>query len=410
VCCADFYFLSALPPFLFIHLAMASRSGLSVASSSPVLPVPPPSTASWSFVHLRQQRLVSALGEAEKRCQLVCDKLERLGWQNPNKRGPNMEGAEWVSLAKRQQALLQNICAARERAKVASHRLGLTSAPHAESVALPQLARRVPSHFNNQQLRALLQEETVQEHVAPMYPLTKLLALVVVRDLHRFTSSGAIRCTDESAVLSNKAGAAATAAVAASVGSCSVASATVAAVFSPSHSIAASSSPATVSPSVPSVNLAHLTLEQLLQRLLWALCRTKLTAIQTAHLLREGMQLCKLSLNLDKDSRILMNEEPYLLSSSDAASLPDNVAPSAALTASCAAFHAKQSRSWFSSGVSPFANYHFSKPPAALKEAQRIPCPRCRRPCSLYCAFCLVTTLPEHLRIPEVRLPLQVDM
>jgi hypothetical protein len=305
------------------------------------------------------------------------------------------QGAEWVALALRQQTLLQNICAVKDRMKRTGHRLGMTSAPHAESVAAPQLGRRVPSHFNNMQLRNLLRQPAPSatgqsasaranfDDSTPLYPLNKLLVLVIVRDLQRFIITGANRGIDEATVQTAKANAASSSAPA-----------------------AASSSSAAVAP-VDHANddLSALSLEALMQRLVLRLCGIVLDDAQTAKLLREGLQLAILSLQLDKESRTILNEEAYLLAPG-----VDNLAPSAALSAAKAAFHDKQARSWFSSGVSPFAHFNFSRPPAALAEATRVPCPQCRRPASLYCPFCLLPTLPPELQIPPVRLPMQVDM
>ena len=311
------------------------------------------------------------------------------------------QGAEWVALALRQQTLLQNICAVKDRMKRTGHRLGMTSAPHAESVAAPQLARRVPSHFNNTQLRTLLRQPAPSaagqsaranfDDSTPLYPLSKLLVLVIVRDLQRFIITGANRGIDEATAQTAKANAASP----------------VKASAASSAPAAASSSSAVVAP-VDHANdddLSALSLEALMQRLVLRLCGIVLDDAQTAKLLREGLQLAILSLQLDKESRTILNEEAYLLAPG-----VDNLAPSAALSAAKAAFHDKQARSWFSSGVSPFAHFNFSRPPAALAEATRVPCPQCRRPASLYCPFCLLPTLPPELQIPPVRLPMQVDM
>jgi hypothetical protein len=65
----------------------AAQSGLAQASSVPSALA----TTTWSDLHRRQQRLVSGLGEAERRIATVTAKLERLGWDNPNKRGPQMQ-------------------------------------------------------------------------------------------------------------------------------------------------------------------------------------------------------------------------------------------------------------------------------------------------------------------------------
>jgi hypothetical protein len=65
----------------------AAQSGLSHATAvSAAL-----ATSTWSDLHRRQQRLVSGLGEAERRIAVVTAKLEGLGWNNPNKRGPQMQ-------------------------------------------------------------------------------------------------------------------------------------------------------------------------------------------------------------------------------------------------------------------------------------------------------------------------------
>lgn len=65
----------------------AAQSGLSHSTAvSAAL-----ATSTWSDLHRRQQRLVSGLGEAERRIAIVTAKLEGLGWANPNKRGPQMQ-------------------------------------------------------------------------------------------------------------------------------------------------------------------------------------------------------------------------------------------------------------------------------------------------------------------------------
>lgn len=334
--------------------------------------------------------MVSAIGEVERRILHITQKLERMGWQNPHKSGPKMEGPEWVALNQRQQKLLQAICAVRERVEAAGHRLGLTSAPHSESVAAPQLARKVPSHFNNVQLRTLLREAAApasassSSRATPLYPLNKLLVLVMVRDLQRFISSGGNSGNDEATILAAKSAAASSAAGAAASSSSS-AIATAASASSDEE------------------DLSGLSLAQLLTRLVHRLCCIDLQPEGVAQLLAEGPKLAVLSLQIDKDTRLILNEEPYVLGA-------DNLAPSAAFTTSSQAFHAKQSRSWFSSGVSPFASFQFTRDPKQLGDAERVPCRRCQKPSSLYCPFCLLPTLPPSLAIPPVHLPMSVDI
>ena len=288
-----------------------------------------------------------------------------------------------MTLALRQQALLQGICAVRERIKAAGHQLGLTSAPHTESVAAPQLARKVPSHLNNMQLRALLCEAGASDGInaTPLYPLSKLLVLVIVRDLQRFISSGANCGHDESTALAAKANTGAAAAAAASAFATSI------------------------SPSSAEDDLSTLSLAALLHRLVRRVCCIDLSAASVAQMLLDGPRLATLSLQVDKETRVILNEEPYDLSPG-----VDNLAPSAAFTQSSQAFHAKQSRSWFASGVSPFAHFQFTRPPAGLGEAERVLCPQCQKPSALYCPYCLLPTLPPALQIPPVRLPMHVDI
>jgi hypothetical protein len=367
-----------------------------------------------------------------------------------------------------------SICATRDRFRRAGHALGLFhSAPLEEATAAPQLNRRVPSHFNNQQLRALLQRETddaSESSPPPLYPLSKLLVMIAVRDLQRFISSHAHRGLDEASVLATKEKSAsppvAVAATAAGMDSTSAASSARSAAAASSSAVAtaaaASSAPTSSPPSATAAAAAHLSqqtppeafvplpsllassedlsslsLEAMLARLLWRVCRVRLPtppeehAALYAHILREGIALAAMSLQLDKDSRALLNEELYVLppscstaaatpaaaapvtaasAAASAESLPDNLKHSAAVSASCAAFHARQARSWFGAGKSPFADFRFSKPPALLRAAKRVPCPRCQRPASLYCAFCLVPTLSPELTIPPLSLPVQVDI
>jgi len=411
----------------------ATASTIGDASSVPAGAVAPLGGATWSDVRRRQQRVLSAASVALERAQKLEDVLEqRLGWTGRVK--PNtVQGAEWTALAARQQLLLQRICVTRERFKRVGYSLGFSSAPHEEAVAAPQLRRRVPSHFNNQQLRALLQLEPSggigpNGQVEPaMYPLSKLLLLVAVRDLQRFISSGANRGADESSILAakekEKAGAdSTTAATASSTAAVSSSAAASAAAASPSPSpspypaeLSQQNAPESFIP-LPSLvsseeDLSALSLAQLLQRLLWRICRVRIEGEPAlAHAIREGSAMAAMSLQLDKDSRALFNEEPYVLPAADATVMPDNVTLSAAVNAARATFHARQARSWFGEGKSPFADFNFSKPPTNLSQARRVPCSQCSRPASLYCAFCLVPTLPKELQIRPVKLPVQVDI
>ena len=363
-------------PALSSSAAMAALSGLSTT----LQPAASLAIHTWSDLHRRQQRVVSAIGEAERRILHITQKLERLGWQNPHS-SAKVEGPEWVALQQRQQKLLQAICAVRERVEAAGHRLGLTSAPHTESVAAPQLAKKVPSHFNNVQLRTLIREAAAPASAAtsrstPLYPLNKLLVLVMVRDLQRFIASGGNSGQDEATILAAK---------------------------SAATSSASAANAAAASSSSTEEDLSGLSLAQLLVRLVHRLCCIDLSPAGVAQMLAEGPKLAVLSLQIDKDTRLILNEEPYVLGA-------DNLKPSAAFTTSSQAFHAKQSRSWFSSGVSPFAHFQFTRDPKKLREAERVPCSRCGKPSSLYCPFCLLPTLSPSLAIPSLQLPMHVDI
>ena len=145
----------------------------------------------------------------------------------------------------------------------------------------------------------------------------------------------------------------------------------------------------------------------LYRHFLFLLCALSLDIITTTRILAEGQKLLVLSNSIDTDSRMILQDEQYLVNSNGK---HNNLVHSPALVASLDAFHSKQSRSWFASGISPFTAFKFTRPPSLLASTERTPCPKCRKPCSLYCSACLVPTLPEELQIPEVKLPLHVDM
>lgn len=359
---------------------MASLSGLSSSSSVSR------STATWAELNKRQCRVVSHASEVEKRIDALSAKLSSFGWVDPRGTPAPMIGADWSALADRQQALLRKICDVKERLKKLGFDIGFTNPAYEENKAQPQLMKRVPSHFNNAQLAEFLQRGWDADQAEPnrriqaTYPFTKLCVMVLVRDLQRFITSGCHR--PMSFLL--PAGAAA-----------------------PTLTTAAAT-PDTEAHTEIMNRLAQddadgTTFRFLLKRMLHLLCGIDLSPSDLSHVIDEGGRLLALSLQVDTDTREIFHAESYELGA-------DNLVPSPAFTASLSAFRSKQARSWFTSGVSPFEHFQFTRPPKSLQQAKRQPCPKCYKPSSLYCPFCMVPTLPPEMQIPEVQLPLKVDM
>jgi len=473
----------------------SSSTGGSVAVSRP-------HTHTWHSLLQRQARLMSAASEVESRLEGIARRLAHMGWKDTRMEGRQIvEGAEWSSLASRQHRLLQRICGVKDRMKTLQFKVGLTNAAYDECISMPQLATKVPSHFNNAQLGTFLREgyrqwqqrmegirdssnSSMHNHppslTTPLYPLNKLLVIVGVRDLHRFIESAGWRvyaelaqhrAPGEESVGPNHS-ADATAAHAASSASALAAAATTSASHSP-HPTAASPSPsisASVAPLSPSTTAAPShselrplpapaavlvsppSLRSLVHLLFFHLCGLELSEDSLDRMLRDGPRLAKMSLQVDRATRIILHEEEYRLpqfmtkeemaravqlqgqSNDDAVATPAdhatsgpsshsvssshssmfdpdlNVRPSAAFTHSLHSFQAKQGRSWFLSGASPFAKLKFSRDPHDLSNATRTPCEQCHRQVALYCPYCLCVALPKELRIPTVKLPVQVDM
>ena len=111
----------------------------------------------------------------------------------------------------------------------------------------------------------------------------------------------------------------------------------------------------------------------LLHRLLLRLSGVS-ASMEQLRLMREQSPLIgRAALRLDTASRRRFLTEPYSLSS------PHNSALSPAVLSSMAAFSARQSRGWFSERRNPLAHLRFSTPLAQLDNVPRMPCPHCKR-------------------------------
>ena len=73
----------------------------------------------WASLCKRQQRVISGMGEIEKRLrQMELKLVTKFGWTNAQAQPkPTVQGPEWAALRQRQQDLLESICAVKDRMK-----------------------------------------------------------------------------------------------------------------------------------------------------------------------------------------------------------------------------------------------------------------------------------------------------
>ena len=173
----------------------------------------------------------------------------------------------------------------------------------------------------------------------PLYPLTRELALIVVRDLHRLCQQRADhvrrRCLREPAL----------------------------APLTPPH------------PTPLTQSTDERLLSSLLHRLLRRLTGLSASAAQLKALRAQSPLIGRASAVLDSASKRRFLSEPYDLSSNENA----QVASSPSVLSSLASFSARQSRSWFRDRRDPLSHLTFTQPLAQLQGVGRLPCPQCKR-------------------------------
>ena len=247
-----------------------------------------------------------------------------------------------------------------------------SSAPSRRSLR-PRL--RVPGHFNNSELLRFIfgsatatvtvtgaedeekeegeerQEvaadeaggaaaEVVSEGGRPLYPFTRHLALIVVRDLHRLCLTKADRvrgrCTADGHL----------------------------APVTPPHPVHFHSD--------------DVLFPLLLGRLLLHLTGIAATPSQLTALRLQSHLIGRVTGRLDTESKKLYLEEAYDLSSDGNAELPPSV------LSSLAAFSGRQARSWFSDRRDPLSHLRLSLPLSQLEGLGRLQCPQCRRKSAMH--------------------------
>lgn len=121
------------------------------------------------------------------------------------------------------------------------------------------------------------------------------------------------------------------------------------------------------------------------------------------HAIREVPALAAVCAHVDAKSRPVFMSEPYLPGR-------DNTEPGQAFRDSVARFLESETRSWFVEGKDPFADYRFSMDPRKVAALPRIVCPSCKRKVHVYCPMCVRFVLPEGVTLPEVPLPVNIDI
>ena len=185
---------------------------------------------------------------------------------------------------------------------------------------------------------------TAKVDSAPLYPLTRELALVLVRDLRRLCLRRADglrhRCREDARLRD----------------------------LTPSHPL-----PLEDGAGHGGDSGGHRLFLALLHRLLLRLGGVAASASELLLLMEQAPLIGRAALRLDTASRRRFLTEAYSLQS------PHNADLSPAVLCSMAAFSARQSRAWFSDRRNPLAHLRFSTPLAQLDGVPRMACPHCKR-------------------------------